>query len=129
MERERYVKPKKRGRTIGVAAAAANVATANTTAATTPVDGMDVDEENAAAQAAQAPIQAEEPEIVRKERYIACKLSQLFAPDAYAEAALPDHEYEAPPSLRPSKKYCDVTGLEAPYTDPKSRLRYHNADI
>lgn len=40
-----------------------------------------------------------------------------------------DHEYEAPPSLRPPKKYCDVTGLEAPYTDPKSRLRYHNADI
>lgn len=43
--------------------------------------------------------------------------------------SLIDHEYEAPPSLRPSKKYCDVTGLEAPYTDPKSRLRYHNADI
>lgn len=40
-----------------------------------------------------------------------------------------DHEYDAPPSLKPAKRYCDVTGLEAPYTDPKSRLRYHNADI
>ena len=31
---------------------------------------------------------------------------------------------EAPPSLVPSKKYCDLTGLEAKYTDPKTRLRY-----
>ncbi|KAL8276191.1 hypothetical protein RQP46_011403 [Phenoliferia psychrophenolica] len=36
---------------------------------------------------------------------------------------------EAPPSLIPSKKYCDVTGLEAPYVDPRSTLRYHNAEI
>ncbi|SPO41078.1 uncharacterized protein PSFLO_06560 [Pseudozyma flocculosa] len=36
---------------------------------------------------------------------------------------------EAPPSLRPQKKYCDVTGLIAPYTDPKSRLRYHSVEV
>ncbi|PWN27725.1 hypothetical protein BDZ90DRAFT_220149, partial [Jaminaea rosea] len=36
---------------------------------------------------------------------------------------------EAPPSLRPAKKYCDVTGLLAPYTDPKTGLRYHSAEI
>ncbi|KAE8227090.1 hypothetical protein CF319_g402 [Tilletia indica] len=36
---------------------------------------------------------------------------------------------DAPPSLRPRKRYCDVTGLLGPYTDPKSRLRYHNAEI
>ncbi|PWN21688.1 hypothetical protein BCV69DRAFT_281624 [Microstroma glucosiphilum] len=36
---------------------------------------------------------------------------------------------EAPPSLRPAKKYCDVTGLIAPYTDPKTSLRYHSAEI
>lgn len=70
------------------------------------MDGMDEDGANAAA----AP-EEQEPEVVRKEQYIAY------------------HEYEAPPSLKPAKKYCDVTGLEAPYTDPKSRLRYHNADI
>ncbi|KAJ1580177.1 hypothetical protein NDA11_000046 [Ustilago hordei] len=36
---------------------------------------------------------------------------------------------EAPPSLRPAKKYCDVTGLIAPYTDPKSGLRYHSVQV
>ncbi|KAI8083093.1 YL1 nuclear protein C-terminal domain-containing protein [Halteromyces radiatus] len=36
---------------------------------------------------------------------------------------------ECPPSIRPQKKYCDVTGLEANYTDPKSGLRYHNTEI
>ncbi|CAI5494961.1 unnamed protein product [Closterium sp. Naga37s-1] len=33
---------------------------------------------------------------------------------------------EAPPSMYPAKKYCDITGLEAPYTDPHSKLRYAN---
>lgn len=38
---------------------------------------------------------------------------------------------ESAPSLHPSSQrhYCDVTGLPAPYTDPKSRLRYHNGEI
>ncbi|KAF2086744.1 hypothetical protein K490DRAFT_74332 [Saccharata proteae CBS 121410] len=36
---------------------------------------------------------------------------------------------EAPPSLQVKRKYCDITGLPAAYTDPKSRLRYHNAEI
>ncbi|GAA5988243.1 hypothetical protein JCM11641_002098 [Rhodosporidiobolus odoratus] len=36
---------------------------------------------------------------------------------------------EAPPSLLPQKRYCDVTGLEARYVDPKSTLRYHNPEI
>lgn len=40
-----------------------------------------------------------------------------------------DYSVEAPPSLLPAKKYCDITGLAAPYTDPKSRLRYHSAEI
>ncbi|KAI9136917.1 YL1 nuclear protein C-terminal domain-containing protein, partial [Paraphysoderma sedebokerense] len=35
----------------------------------------------------------------------------------------------SPPSLIPPKKYCDITGLEAPYTDPKTGLRYHNAEV
>lgn len=29
----------------------------------------------------------------------------------------------------PQKKYCDITGLDAKYTDPKTGLRYHNAEI
>ncbi|KAF2398252.1 hypothetical protein EJ06DRAFT_496781 [Trichodelitschia bisporula] len=38
---------------------------------------------------------------------------------------------EAAPSLRPerTRHYCDVTGLVAPYTDPKTRLRYHNVEV
>lgn len=36
---------------------------------------------------------------------------------------------EAPPSLRPRKKFCDITGLIAPYTDPKTGLRYHSVEI
>ncbi|GJJ71351.1 INO80 complex subunit C [Entomortierella parvispora] len=36
---------------------------------------------------------------------------------------------EALPSMTPQKKYCDITGLEAKYTDPKTRLRYHSTEI
>lgn len=38
---------------------------------------------------------------------------------------------ESAPSLHPGhqKHYCDITGLPAPYTDPKTRLRYHNKEI
>ncbi|PYH97486.1 hypothetical protein BO71DRAFT_396059 [Aspergillus ellipticus CBS 707.79] len=38
---------------------------------------------------------------------------------------------ESAPSLHPSQqtRYCDVTGLPAPYTDPKTRLRYHNKEV
>ena len=38
---------------------------------------------------------------------------------------------ESAPSLYPAhqRRYCDITGLPASYTDPKSRLRYHNKEI
>ena len=38
---------------------------------------------------------------------------------------------ESAPSLHPAhqKHYCDITGLPAPYTDPKSRLRYFNKEV
>lgn len=36
---------------------------------------------------------------------------------------------ESAPSMAPMKRYCDITGLSAPYTDPKTRLRYHNREI
>ncbi|KAF1797468.1 YL1 nuclear protein C-terminal domain-containing protein [Mucor lusitanicus] len=36
---------------------------------------------------------------------------------------------ECAPSVLPQKKYCDITGLNAKYTDPKTGLRYHNAEI
>lgn len=38
---------------------------------------------------------------------------------------------ESAPSLHPSQQahYCDLTGLPAPYTDPKTRLRYHDREV
>lgn len=38
---------------------------------------------------------------------------------------------ESAPSLHPGDKrhYCDITGLPATYTDPKSRLRYTNKEV
>lgn len=38
---------------------------------------------------------------------------------------------ESAPSFHPAhqKHYCDITGLPAAYTDPKTRLRYHNKEM
>ncbi|KAI0132298.1 hypothetical protein BJ170DRAFT_592264 [Xylariales sp. AK1849] len=36
---------------------------------------------------------------------------------------------ESAPSLAHTKRYCDITGLAAPYLDPKSRLRYHDKEV
>jgi INO80 complex subunit C len=38
---------------------------------------------------------------------------------------------EGAPSLHPahSKHYCDITGLPSRYTDPKTRLRYHDKEV
>ncbi|CAL9191232.1 protein EIN6 ENHANCER-like [Musa acuminata AAA Group] len=59
-------------------------------------------------------------------------LKQILQAENYA--SLPAHEpnylnIESPPSLYPSKKYCDMTGFEAPYTDPRTKLRYANPDV
>lgn len=35
----------------------------------------------------------------------------------------------APPSMKPPKKYCDITGLNGPYTSPTNNIRYHNSEI
>ncbi|KAJ3158168.1 chromatin-remodeling complex subunit ies6 [Geranomyces michiganensis] len=60
------------------------------------------------------------------------KLKQIAAIEKALELPVDFPTYwniEAPPSFKPAKKYCDITGLEAPYTDPKSGLRYHNSDV
>lgn len=38
---------------------------------------------------------------------------------------------ESAPSLHPAhtKHYCDITGLPSKYTDPKTRLRYHDKEV
>lgn len=35
----------------------------------------------------------------------------------------------APPSLKPSKKYCDITGLPSSYRAPTNGLRFHNLEV
>ncbi|KAI9639486.1 uncharacterized protein MKK02DRAFT_39786 [Dioszegia hungarica] len=39
------------------------------------------------------------------------------------------HTPAAPPSLLPAKKYCDITGLAAAYTDPRTKLRYKGLEL
>lgn len=42
---------------------------------------------------------------------------------------LSDLTSQAPPSLLPAKKYCDITGLPAKYTDPKTRLHFRGLEV
>ncbi|XP_067649396.1 INO80 complex subunit C-like [Haliotis asinina] len=58
-------------------------------------------------------------------------LKQIIA----AERSLPwqpnDVTYggiDAPPSFKPAKKYSDLSGLQAPYTDPQTKMRYATAE-
>jgi YL1 nuclear protein C-terminal domain len=39
-----------------------------------------------------------------------------------------DSTINAPPSFRPAKKYSDISGLVAPYTDPQTKLNYHSVE-
>lgn len=39
-----------------------------------------------------------------------------------------DSSVNAPPSFRPAKKYSDISGLIASYTDPQSKLNFHNSE-
>ncbi|KAM3164253.1 hypothetical protein ACU8KH_01155 [Lachancea thermotolerans] len=36
---------------------------------------------------------------------------------------------EAPPSIYPAKKYCDITGLKASYRAPGNGLRFYNSEV
>ncbi|GAO16766.1 uncharacterized protein UV8b_06804 [Ustilaginoidea virens] len=54
----------------------------------------------------------------------------LKAPGGIASAPTATYtNIESAPSLAHSKHYCDVTGLPAPYLDPKTRMRYHNREV
>ncbi|GAB1318877.1 Vps72/YL1 C-terminal domain-containing protein [Madurella fahalii] len=59
-------------------------------------------------------------------------LSASSKPANGATSSAPSATYtniESAPSLAPMKHYCDVTGLPAPYLDPKTRMRYHNREV
>ncbi|KAH3900401.1 related to Chromatin-remodeling complex subunit IES6 [Saccharomycodes ludwigii] len=36
---------------------------------------------------------------------------------------------EAPPSIYPNKKYCDITGLKGHYKSPGTNLRFYNSEV
>jgi INO80 complex subunit C len=56
---------------------------------------------------------------------------QATAPVGVGTMSITYTNIESAPSMRMASKkhYCDVTGLHAPYTDPKTRLRYHDMEI
>ncbi|XP_036730077.1 INO80 complex subunit C isoform X2 [Balaenoptera musculus] len=54
-------------------------------------------------------------------------LKQILASERALPWQLNDPNYfsiDAPPSFKPAKKYSDVSGLLASYTDPQSKLRF-----
>lgn len=59
----------------------------------------------------------------------ACIFTHLCVAVAPSPTDPLDENIAAPPSLLPAKKYCDVTGLPAPYTDPRTKMRFTNVDV
>jgi hypothetical protein len=54
-------------------------------------------------------------------------LKQILAAEqslTWPEDAITYSSLEAPPSFRPAKKYSDISGIEANYTDPQTKLHY-----
>lgn len=55
-------------------------------------------------------------------------LKQVIAAERLLPGVVTYGGLEAPPSLKPAKKYSDISGLPAKYTDPQTKLRYSNAE-
>ncbi|RWR91939.1 INO80 complex subunit C [Cinnamomum micranthum f. kanehirae] len=59
-------------------------------------------------------------------------LKQILQAENYQTYPANEPNYiniESPPSMYPSKKFCDITGFEAPYMDPRTSLRYAHAEV
>lgn len=57
------------------------------------------------------------------------RLAAAAAAASSASMAPTYQNIESAPSLRRGNKWCDVTGLPAKYTDPKTKLRYVDAEV
>uniref|UniRef100_A0A803P8E6 Vps72/YL1 C-terminal domain-containing protein n=1 Tax=Cannabis sativa TaxID=3483 RepID=A0A803P8E6_CANSA len=72
-----------------------------------------------------------EPEVIEAELVLPTHLSfkrvQMY--EKYPKGQSRDVNIESPPSMHPCKKICDITGYEAPYSDPRTNLRYANAEV
>ncbi|XP_059194575.1 INO80 complex subunit C [Centropristis striata] len=58
-------------------------------------------------------------------------LKQILALERTLPWKLSDPNYysiDAPPSLKPTKKYSDISGLPANYTDPQTKLRFTSSE-
>lgn len=59
-------------------------------------------------------------------------LKQIIQAENYHNYPADEPNYvniESPPSMHPNKKICDITGYEAPYHDPRTKLRYANTEV
>ncbi|XP_028801336.1 chromatin-remodeling complex subunit ies6-like [Neltuma alba] len=59
-------------------------------------------------------------------------LKQIIQSENYSNYPPDEPTYisiESPPSMHPCKRICDITGFEAPYYDPRTKLRYANAEV
>mmetsp|Transcript_26802 Transcript_26802/g.86052 ORF Transcript_26802/g.86052 Transcript_26802/m.86052 type:complete len:126 (-) Transcript_26802:87-464(-) len=55
------------------------------------------------------------------------KLKQILQAENFHLLPVDEPTYvniEAPPSMYPKRKYCDLTGYVAPYTDPLTKMQY-----
>uniref|UniRef100_A0A4W5QKA6 INO80 complex subunit C n=2 Tax=Hucho hucho TaxID=62062 RepID=A0A4W5QKA6_9TELE len=58
-------------------------------------------------------------------------LKQILAVERTLPWKINDPNYysiDAPPSLKPAKKYSDISGLPANYTDPQTKLRFTSSE-
>ncbi|XP_073157637.1 protein EIN6 ENHANCER [Henckelia pumila] len=59
-------------------------------------------------------------------------LKQIIPAENYQNYPPDEPNYvniESPPSMHPCKRICDITGFEAPYFDPRTKLRYANTEV
>ncbi|PGG98697.1 hypothetical protein AJ79_08783 [Helicocarpus griseus UAMH5409] len=121
-------------------AAATNTTTTTTTSATENGNGNETQTPTAAASTNQAstPVPApagaasRPPNLAQAAQSLSTLvLEKNFRSGTGMGPAVTYTNIESAPSLHPSsqKRYCDITGLPAPYTDPKTRLRYHDKEV
>ncbi|KAF4517440.1 hypothetical protein B566_EDAN005049, partial [Ephemera danica] len=69
-------------------------------------------------------------EELREEKRPKKTLKQILAQEKsqqWPESSVQYSSIDAPPTFKPAKKYSDVLGLQAKYTDPQTRLRFANS--
>ena len=55
-------------------------------------------------------------------------LKQIISSEATSSDVITYSSIDAPPSFVPAKKYSDLSGLPANYTDPQTKLNFANSD-